>query len=270
MRSYSLKTLLVIGAALLVGVFLDRYVLAPHASERLAALETNLALTMALMDGATSDGDEVKDHEISASGDRGVQDALLGLAGRLDVMEGKFSAIEDSLAVQRDLEPVGQGEISDSPRPRAADLIESGEATLATFSSPDSILSSFSGQRGSSRWGEAASESITQAYMSEFPRGDFFMNYGGSVSADCRETVCRVDLKLDQSVAQLDGYELAQAIQFGELELMGLARHVSGVGTMTTSVQGDAEHPTISLYFDSKALDSQSNDAASGLSKMSR
>lgn len=270
MRSDSLKTPLVIGAALLAGVFLDRYVLAPDDSERLAALEKNLAVTIASMAGATSDLDEGQDHAISASGDRRVQDAQLALAGRLGVIEGKLSAIEDDLAVQRDLEQVGQGEISDSRRPRAADLIESGEATLVTFSSPDSILSSFSGQRGSSRWGEAASESITQAYMAEFPRGDFFMNYGGSVSADCRETVCRVDLKLDQSVARLDGHELAQAIQLGELELMGLARHARGVGTMTTSVQVDAERPTISLYFDSKALDSQSNDAASGLSKMSR
>lgn len=263
MWSNSVKTWSVVGAALIAGVFLGRYVLAPDDSARLVTIETDLATIIARMDAVESDADGGQDRAASWPRDPIVQGELRSLADRL-------STIEANLADQRDLGPVGQREPLKDSRPRAADLIESGEATLATFSSPETILSSFSGQRGSSRWGEAASESITQAYMSEFPRGDFFMNYGGSVSADCRETVCRVDLKLDQSVAQLDGYELAQAIQFGELELMGLARHVSGVGTMTTSVQGDAEHPTISLYFDSKALDSQSNDAASGLSKMSR
>lgn len=263
MRSNSFKISVVVAAALLAGVLVGRYVPAPDDSDQLAAIETNLADITARMDAAELEVDGGQDHAGYGSGDPIVQGALRSLADRLN-------ALEANLEVQRDAGTVGHREILKDTRPRAADLIESGEATLETFSSPESILSSFSGQRGSSRWGEAASESITQAYMSEFPRGDFFLNYGGSVSADCRETVCRVDLKLDQSVAQLDGYELAQALQFGELELMGLARHVRGVGTMTTSVQGTPERPIISLYFDGKTLDSQPNDAASGLSKMSR
>jgi hypothetical protein len=105
--------------------------------------------------------------------------------------------------------------------------------------------------------------------MTEFPRGDFFMKYGGEVSADCRQSVCRIDLSLDPSVTQLDPFELSEIFQRGQFELMTLAMGVGDAGSMAFEVLRTPT-PTISLYLQQRASASEHEMSAPASRKMTR
>jgi hypothetical protein len=168
---------------------------------------------------------------------------LRTILDRLDTLERQmYGTLEPRLdTVEPDL----------TSRKKTAELLNSGELAITALSSPETIMKSFGSQDASSAWSDDASASITKAYMTEFPQGDFFMKYGGKVSADCRQSVCRIDLSLDPSVAQLDAFELAEIFQHGELELMALSRDVGGAGSMAVEVQRTPT-PTISLYLEQR------------------
>jgi hypothetical protein len=233
------------GITLLGSALFGLYLFVPDHSSRLGAIEARLDDVAMSLDGMIVSRAKVETTPATSfSADLSNDSSTLRtILDRLDALERQMYGVREPR--------LGTVDPDQTLPTKVAELLESGELAITALSSPQTIMKSFSSQDASSSWGDDASAAITKAYMTEFPRGDFFMKYGGEVSADCRQSVCRLDLELNPSVAQLDPFELAEIFQRGEFELMALSRDVGDAGSMVVEVQRTPT-PMISLYLEQR------------------
>lgn len=174
-------------------------------------------------------------------------------------IEGRMSALERQVA---ELDEAGRLAAAFPPASLVDELAEEQFAADEPANPPGRLplQDAFASEAGSSDWAQSTFDAVTKAHVTDFMNGSFYAEYGGQLEADCRETVCRVDLTFETAAAQLGSTEISEMLALAELELLGLTGHAAGVGRITTAQHAGAT-PGITMFFDRRE---GSNDQQAG------
>jgi hypothetical protein len=167
--------------------------------------------------------------------------AVAELARNMEVLEARLASLAAA---------VGELELSDGGNRRSTQGAELAESPpVEELRARTDLVSRYASEGGTSSWGEASQGAIERAYLSEQANNPFFSSYAGDVSADCKESVCRVSLPLDPSrISQLSAQERAAVIDQARRELLGLTSGMEGAGLVRFSVSTQGGAPVVQAF----------------------
>jgi hypothetical protein len=203
---------------------------------RLSMLETNhsIATTPHPVDPSTTEAD--------AGGLKQGARAMAEFATRLDHVEAVLKQLSAT--------PAASGAGADS-------LAELEELYPGLSSVPrteihmsQDLETAHSEQATASDWGERSQQSLADAFYGEYTQRPFYDDYGGNISADCRETICRVTWTFPATVNGMTDEERADMAQRGSFELMSLAGIVPEGGSVRTVSNLSGDSPSISVLIE--------------------
>lgn len=166
------------------------------------------------------------------------------LMERLAIIEARLSAL--------DQESVEQPTTSDTDTTKQRkhllnQLEQQGQATGAL----ETLADSHANEAGQSQWGATATDRMNQAFTEE----PFFLENGGQLETDCRDTSCKVEWLLPD-LGALSEPDHEHLVAMGEYELLTLAaRNAENVGRLQTVFSLDGDSPRISVYFKRESND---------------
>jgi hypothetical protein len=172
------------------------------------------------------------------------QDADTALARRMETIEARIddllAKVEDGLRVKAS----GNAEPVNVVEPLSPE--EQMELRVRA-----DLRGRFSGEAGSSDWGESASAAIEEASLTAYAESPFFAEHGGQVSTECRETVCNVSWSpTDADTSQLSNEEKAELLDRAKWELIALAAQAGEAGQLRISMNPAASPPSIEVLVD--------------------
>jgi hypothetical protein len=164
-------------------------------------------------------------------------DPLQGLARRMDKIEGQITLL--GALVDR----VSPAEIRGSP-PGGE---RAGEAPAELAARAD-LSARFDAEAATSRWGNAAAAAIEDAYLTASATSPFFVEHGGNVLTDCRESVCSLSWSpSSQAVSQFSNDEKAELLARAKWELLSLAGEAKEGGQVRIFMDPASDPPAVEL-----------------------
>lgn len=116
------------------------------------------------------------------------------------------------------------------------------------------------GEAGFSEWGNEVSSDLDDAFQRDFSGRPFFREHSATIASDCRESVCRVDLRMAELDPSMPDDERAALVLQAERELLALAGR-AGIGRVSTVFNTEAEPPSVALLIQKR--ESAGGDAIS-------
>lgn len=166
---------------------------------------------------------------------------------RMELMEGKIAELGElvaTLAVEEAPSPFPWPEMGE-PQP---------ELSPAEYAARVDLRSRFSSEGGTSEWGESAAAAIDNAFLTAATERRFFIENGGAVAADCRESVCSLSwAPTNVDGSQLSVEEKAMLLDRAKWELISLAGEAQGAGQLRVFMDAAADPPTIDVMVDHDA-----------------
>ena len=165
--------------------------------------------------------------------------SLRPLVQRLDAIERELNELRVSTERER-----AMASLDESVEDTADFPLDQGDEIPVQ----SAIVTTHQEEIGHSRWGEASSEKILQAFADT----PYFADYGGDLAADCRQTTCR----LEWTMPRPDGLPRAESekmLALAKYELFALASENSEqVAQLVTEWVWENGQPKAILYFQKK------------------
>lgn len=210
---------------------------------RVDALQAHDAMGLASrsqhLAGAAEAENEPSHNESTQNSSRGLPDR-----DRITRLERELEDLKVSLDALAAL--VQSGQVLDTtaaPRPAPPTAAEMTELRARA-----NLRARLSDEVGQSAWGADASTAMEHEIAKQYTNNQFFVDNGGSVEADCRQSVCSVSWS-----AASDGLspeEAAELLDRARWELMGLAGAAPDIGAVQFALDPTASPPSITMLMD--------------------
>jgi hypothetical protein len=181
--------------------------------------------------------------EHSLRSERDPNQANLDLDGILQRLE----EIEGDLTYLADIALANQVRLS---MPEDADSDTVAASTPEALAAAD-LETRLSQEAGVSDWGDAAASAVTAEFSRSFADKPFFRDYGGTVTPDCRETVCSLSWTPDPAIASAMTPEQHVALlEAARWQLLALAGVTGGGGQVRVVRDTASDTPTIDVFIE--------------------
>jgi hypothetical protein len=163
---------------------------------------------------------------------------------RLEAQVGEFSVIVSSPSN-------GAGASTSAATGRRVKPSADDAAEMSRLRAQADLASRHANESSTSSWGRSAAAGIDSAYADAYATSPFFAEYGGNVTADCRESVCSLAWAPGSAaMAALSEEERADMLERAKFELIGLAGRAGEAGQFTVTVNAVSSPPSVQLMVD--------------------
>jgi hypothetical protein len=180
-----------------------------------------------------------------------ITDLLRAIEYRLDTIQDELDEVatiaHDTALALEDLSAAGSLPLSGRRFDGDEQKPSSPQATM-------DLESLLDGEAEFSEWGNRVASNLVDAYQHHFSDRPFFLEHGATIASDCRQSVCRMELRMSELNASMADDERALIVAQAERELLALAGYAGDVGRVSTVFDMDSEPPSVALLMQQREV----------------